>query len=37
MPGTALILGASGRFGRNCAVAFEAAGWEVRRFRRGAI
>ncbi len=35
MAGTALILGASGRFGRNCRAAFEAAGWEVRTFRRG--
>ncbi|MEX0282502.1 MAG: epimerase, partial [Arenibacterium sp.] len=30
-----LILGASGRFGRNAALAFETAGWHVRRFRRG--
>lgn len=31
---TCLILGARGRFGRSCAVAFEAAGWNVRRFDR---
>ena len=31
----ALILGASGRFGRNAAEAFAAAGWQVRRFARG--
>ena len=30
-----LILGASGSFGRNCAKAFAAAGWQVRAFRRG--
>ncbi len=35
MKGTALILGASGRFGRNMAQAFEAADWQVRLFRRG--
>lgn len=34
MPGTALILGATGRFGRHSALAFEAAGWTVRRFNR---
>jgi len=33
---TALILGPSGKFGRHAATAFEARGWEVRRFRRGA-
>ncbi|WP_232796359.1 Rossmann-fold NAD(P)-binding domain-containing protein [Roseovarius salinarum] len=32
---TVLILGASGRFGRNIATPFEAAGWLVRGFRRG--
>lgn len=32
--GTALILGASGHFGHAAAAAFEAAGWQVRRFRR---
>lgn len=31
---TILILGASGRFGRNCADAFTSAGWDVRRFDR---
>lgn len=31
---TVLILGASGKFGRNCTEAFAAAGWQVRRFRR---
>lgn len=35
MTQTALILGATGRFGRNAAAAFETAGWRVRRFRRG--
>lgn len=30
-----LILGASGRFGRAAALAFEQAGWQVDRFRRG--
>ena len=30
-----LILGASGSFGRNCDEAFSAAGWEVRRYKRG--
>ncbi|MEO0989619.1 MAG: NAD-dependent epimerase/dehydratase family protein [Pseudomonadota bacterium] len=35
MAQTALILGASGRFGRHAAEAFEKAGWTVRRFRRG--
>ncbi|MHA6264768.1 Rossmann-fold NAD(P)-binding domain-containing protein [Arenibacterium sp. CAU 1754] len=34
MQQTVLILGASGRFGRNAALAFEAAGWTVRRFDR---
>lgn len=34
MAQTALILGASGSFGRNAAQAFEAAGWTVRRFDR---
>lgn len=34
MTDTVLILGASGRFGRNAAQAFAAAGWEVRRFDR---
>lgn len=32
--GTALILGASGMFGRNAAAAFRAAGWTVRTFDR---
>jgi nucleoside-diphosphate-sugar epimerase len=35
MAGTVLILGATGRFGRNMAEAFGAAGWTVRRFARG--
>lgn len=35
MTKTALILGATGRFGRNAAEAFTAAGWHVRAFRRG--
>jgi nucleoside-diphosphate-sugar epimerase len=35
MKGTVLILGASGRFGRNAAEAFAQAGWQVRRFARG--
>ncbi len=30
-----LILGASGSFGSNCVAAFGAAGWEVRRYKRG--
>ncbi|MHA3979484.1 Rossmann-fold NAD(P)-binding domain-containing protein [Halovulum sp. GXIMD14794] len=34
MTGTALILGANGRFGRNAGKAFETAGWTVRRFDR---
>lgn len=34
MTQTALILGASGRFGRHAAKAFETAGWQVRRFDR---
>lgn len=34
MPQTALILGASGRFGRNAALAFSDAGWSVRSFER---
>lgn len=34
MENTVLILGATGRLGRNAAIAFEAAGWEVRRFDR---
>ncbi len=34
MNGTALVLGASGRFGRHAAEAFEHAGWIVRRFDR---
>ncbi|SIO15440.1 epimerase [Vannielia litorea] len=34
MPGTALILGPSGRFGRNAHMAFCAAGWRVRLFDR---
>jgi nucleoside-diphosphate-sugar epimerase len=35
MSQSVLILGASGRFGRACALAFEHAGWRVKRFRRG--
>lgn len=35
MKNKVLVLGASGSFGRNCAEAFAAAGWEVRKFRRG--
>lgn len=34
MTQTVLILGSSGRFGRNAADAFTAAGWKVRRFDR---
>ncbi|WP_071675528.1 NAD-dependent epimerase/dehydratase family protein [Nioella nitratireducens] len=34
MTQTALILGASGNFGHNAALAFETAGWTVRRFDR---
>lgn len=34
MPQTVLILGASGRFGRNADLAFHEAGWTVRRFDR---
>lgn len=34
MTQTALILGPTGRFGRNMALAFENAGWAVRRFDR---
>ena len=34
MTQTALILGASGRFGRNAAQAFRSAGWHVREFDR---
>lgn len=34
MKQTVLILGPSGRFGRNVAEAFDAAGWDVRRFSR---
>lgn len=34
MTQTVLVLGASGRFGRNAAEAFAAAGWLVRRFDR---
>ncbi len=33
---TVLILGASGSFGSNCVEAFNAAGWEVRKYKRGA-
>ena len=35
MTQTALILGASGRFGRNATKAFRNAGWAVQTFRRG--
>ncbi|TYC75360.1 epimerase [Stappia sp. BW2] len=35
MSGTVLILGASGKFGRHSALAFEEAGWTVKRFQRG--
>lgn len=35
MTQTALILGPTGRFGRNAAQSFETAGWAVRRFKRG--
>lgn len=35
MTKTVLILGASGRFGRNAKDAFEAAGWNVHSFKRG--
>ncbi len=34
MSQTALILGSSGKFGRNAAAAFETAGWTTRRFDR---
>ncbi len=34
MTKTVLILGATGRFGRHSATAFEAAGWTVHRFDR---
>ncbi|MGJ8612446.1 MAG: epimerase [Octadecabacter sp.] len=34
MENTVLILGPTGRMGRHAAQAFEAAGWEVRRFNR---
>ena len=34
MPDTVLVLGATGRFGRNAARAFSQAGWTVRRFDR---
>lgn len=33
--GTIVIAGASGAFGRRAAEAFETAGWEVRRYKRG--
>lgn len=36
MTQTVLILGPTGRFGRNAALAFESAGWRVRRFDRKA-
>lgn len=35
MQNSVLILGASGRFGRHAALAFEKSGWRVRRFNRG--
>lgn len=35
MAKTALILGVSGKIGRHSSAAFEAAGWQVRRFDRG--
>ncbi|EBA17434.1 hypothetical protein RSK20926_06847 [Roseobacter sp. SK209-2-6] len=35
MSGTALILGASGRFGRTVEKALKQAGWNTRRFQRG--
>ena len=34
MTQTVLVLGPTGRFGRNAATAFENAGWQVRRFDR---
>ncbi len=34
MTQTVLVLGPTGRFGRNAALAFESAGWTVRRFDR---
>ena len=34
MKQTVLVLGPTGRFGRNAALAFENAGWQVRRFDR---
>lgn len=35
MVGKVLVLGASGGFGGACAKAFDAAGWQVSRYRRG--
>lgn len=35
MMGTVLVLGATGNFGVNAAREFEAAGWQVRRWKRG--
>lgn len=35
MAGTVLVLGASGLFGSQVALAFAAAGWDVRRYERG--
>ena len=35
MKNKVLILGASGSFGSNCVVAFKAAGWDVRTYKRG--
>ncbi|WP_375267486.1 hypothetical protein [Planktotalea sp.] len=34
MTQTLLVLGPTGRFGRNAAIAFENAGWQVHRFNR---
>ena len=35
MTGTVLVLGASGLFGARAAQAFAAAGWQVRKYKRG--
>lgn len=35
MTGTVLILGGNGKIGHHCAKVFAAAGWAVRRYRRG--
>src|SRR5690554_4114169 len=35
MTGTVLVLGANGKIGHHAALAFQAAGWQVRRYARG--